>query len=140
MIHRAVLNLESNNTTVAKKPTKSDDDQNAPNFEAALERLEQIVRDLEDGELGLDQSLARYEEGVKYLKFCHQRLKDAEQKIELLTGLDAEGNPVTTPFDDPASSLEEKQQARAKRRSKPAKGGKPESPPGADVDIQPDLF
>ena len=125
--------------TVATKRTKRDDNQSL-NFEAALERLEQIVKDLEDGELGLDQSLQRYEEGVKYLKFCHQKLKDTEQKIELLTGLDAEGNPVTVPFDDPASSLEEKQRARAKRRSHPAKQSKPESTPNSDVDIQPDLF
>jgi len=103
---------------VANQRTKTADDDQAPNFEVALERVEQIVRDLEDGDLGLDQSLQRYEEGVKFLKFCHQRLKDAEQKIELLTGLDAEGNPVTVPFDDPASSLEEKQENRAKRRSR----------------------
>lgn len=126
--------------TVATQQTTSDDGKKTPNFEAALERLERVVRELEDGELGLDQSLERYEEGVKYLKFCHQRLKDAEQKIELLTGLDAEGNPVTVPFDDPASTLEEKQQARAKRRSRPTKPAKPGSGPDADVDIQPDLF
>jgi exodeoxyribonuclease VII small subunit len=124
---------------VATKRTKRDAPQ-PPNFEAALERLELIVRDLEDGELGLDQSLERYEEGVKYLKFCHQKLKDTEQKIELLTGVDAEGNPVTVPFDDPASSLEEKQEARTKRRSRPTKASKPEPPSGPDVDIQTDLF
>lgn len=124
---------------MATKRTSSDDGQDALNFEAALEQLEQIVRDLEDGDLGLDQSLQRYEEGVKYLKFCHRKLKDTEQKIELLTGLDAEGNPVTAPFDDdPASSLEEKQKTRTKRRSRPATKPKPAANP--DVDIQPDLF
>ncbi|HJN12900.1 MAG TPA: exodeoxyribonuclease VII small subunit [Pirellulaceae bacterium] len=124
---------------MATKRTKRDDKE-SPSFEAALERLEQIVHDLEDGELGLDQSLQRYEEGVKHLKFCHQKLKDTEQKIELLTGLDAEGNPTTVPFDDPASSLEEKQQGRAKRRSHRPKQSKPESSSAPDVDIQGDLF
>ena len=120
---------------------KKSDDQDEHNFEAAMERLEHIVRDLEDGDLGLDQSLQRYEEGVKYLKICHKKLKDTELKIELLTGLDAEGNPVTAPFDDPATTLEEKQQARAKRRSRPSKQAKPKkSPPESDVDIQSDLF
>jgi exodeoxyribonuclease VII small subunit len=105
-----------------------------------MERLEDIVRDLEDGDLGLDQSLQRYEEGVKYLKICHQKLKDTELKIELLTGLDAEGNPVTAPFDDPASTLEEKQQTRSKRRSRSPKQAKPKSTPDSDMDIQSDLF
>ena len=126
-------------STLATKQKKPDD-QDSPNFEAAMERLEEIVQDLEDGDLGLDHSLQRYEEGVKYLKICHQKLKDTELKIELLTGLDAEGNPVTAPFDDPATTLEEKQQRRAKRRSRPAKQDKPTSPPDSDVDIQSDLF
>ena len=124
---------------MATKRTKHDE-QESPNFEAALERLEQIVKDLEDGDLGLDQSLQRYEEGVKYLKICHQKLKDTELKIELLTGLDAEGNPTTVTFEDSATTLEEKQQTRAKRRSRPAKKAKPESSPNSDIDIQPDLF
>ncbi len=123
---------------MAKKRAKSKDEA-APHFEAALERLEAIVHDLEDGELGLDQSLARYEEGVKYLKFCHQKLKDAEQKIELLTGVDAEGNPISVDFDDPAATLEEKQESRAKRRSRPDKPTRPDTPE-VDVDIQTDLF
>jgi len=124
---------------VATKKTKSS--AKAPaNFEAALEQLEQIVRDLEDGELGLDQSLERYEQGVKHLKFCHQKLKDTEQKIELLTGVDAEGNPVSVPFDDATGSLEEKQESRSKRRSRPASESKPETKADPDVDIQPDLF
>jgi exodeoxyribonuclease VII small subunit len=124
---------------LATKRTKRDDQESA-NFESALERLEHIVKDLEDGDLGLDESLQRYEEGVKYLKICHQKLKDTELKIELLTGLDAEGNTVTTCFEDPASTLEEKQQSRAKRRSGPAKKSKPVTRADSDVDIQPDLF
>lgn len=124
---------------MATKRTKSDSESPA-SFEAALEHLEQIVHDLEDGDLGLDQSLARYEEGVKYLKFCHQTLKETEQKIELLTGLDAEGNPVTVAFDDPAGSLEEKRESRTKRRSRPAEPPDRQSRSDQDVDTQPGLF
>ena len=72
-------------------------------FEQALSALEQIVRDLEDGRLGLSESLARYEQGVKLLKNCYAQLEKAERRIELLTGIDAAGNAVVAPFDDTAS-------------------------------------
>lgn len=87
-------------------------------FEASLAKLEAIVRQLEDGQLGLSDSLARYEEGIRCLKQCHAALETAERKVELLTGVDADGNPVTAPFDDPSLSLEEKAEARSRRRSR----------------------
>ena len=71
-------------------------------FEQALAALEQVVRDLEDGRLGLAESLARYEEGVKLLKNCYAQLEQAERRIELLTGVDAAGNAIVAPFDDAA--------------------------------------
>jgi exodeoxyribonuclease VII small subunit len=86
-------------------------------FEQALARLEQIARDLEDGNLGLEESLTCYEEGVKRLKTCHRMLAQAERKIELLSGVDAQGNPITQPFDDEATTLEEKAEGRSRRRS-----------------------
>ena len=87
-----------------------------PTFEEALARLEQIAQALEDGNLGLDESLACYEEGVKHLKTCHKLLDQAERKIELLSGVDADGNPVTRPFDDEELAVEEKAEARSSRR------------------------
>jgi exodeoxyribonuclease VII small subunit len=89
----------------------------APSFEGALTALEQIVRDLEDGRLGLAESLARYEEGVKLLKQCHGMLERAERRIEVLTGVDAAGNPVTEPFDDHATLSDADQQPSRSRRS-----------------------
>lgn len=86
-------------------------------FEQALAGIESIVRELEEGRLGLDDSLARYERGVRLLHRCHEQLQQAERRIELLSGLDAEGNPVTTPLEDTALSLEEKARQRGKRRS-----------------------
>jgi len=53
-------------------------------FENALEKLEDHVRTLEQGELNLDQSLEIFEEGMKLAKFCTKKLDDAEQKIEVL--------------------------------------------------------
>jgi exodeoxyribonuclease VII small subunit len=85
----------------AKKASPADA---AEPFEASLAELEAIVADLEGGELGLSDALARYEEGVRRLKQCHAQLQAAERRIELLSGVDADGNPVTTPFDDSATT------------------------------------
>ena len=67
-------------------------------FEQALSRLEKIVEELEGGDLTLDESLARYEEGVKALKKCYEILRDAEKRVEiLLKGED--GTIRTEPFE-----------------------------------------
>jgi exodeoxyribonuclease VII small subunit len=87
-------------------------------FEQALTVLEQIVRDLEEGRLGLAESLARYEEGVKLLRRCHGLLEQAERRIELVTGVDAAGNPVTQAFDDEATFDHATPQPTRSRRSK----------------------
>jgi exodeoxyribonuclease VII small subunit len=86
-------------------------------FEQALAILESVIRDLEDGRLGLNESLTRYEEGVRVLRFCHQSLNEAERKILLLTGVDENGVAITQAFDDQALSLEQKREQRARRRS-----------------------
>lgn len=75
----------------------------APTFEAALEELQRIVHDLEEGRLGLETSLARFEQGVGLLKNCYRLLEQAEQRIEVLTGTDAQGNVITAPFDATAT-------------------------------------
>ena len=115
-----------------KKLVKSESD--APSFEESLGELEAIVGELEGGKLGLSDALARYEEGVAHLKSCHQLLQRAERRIELLSGVDADGNPVTEPFDEAEhGSLEEKAAARGKRRSRNAG-------PTNDVDDDQQLF
>src|SRR3989304_6628845 len=97
---------------------KSTSDTVAPSFEESLGELEAIVGELESGKLGLSEALARYEEGVKHLKSCHQLLERVERKIELLSWMDAEGNPITEPFDEREhASLEEKAAARGRRRT-----------------------
>ncbi|GIW80957.1 MAG: hypothetical protein KatS3mg105_2764 [Gemmatales bacterium] len=69
-----------------------------PSFEEALAELEEIVRELEDGQISLEESLQRYEKGVNLLKQCYSKLQEAEQRISLLTGMDAEGRPIIKPF------------------------------------------
>ena len=53
-------------------------------FEAAMTRLEEIVRALGGGNAPLDTSLALFEEGVSLVKFCNQKLDAAEQKVKIL--------------------------------------------------------
>lgn len=88
-----------------------------PAFEEALEQLERIVQELEEGKIGLNEALARYEQGVGLLRQCHKLLADAERKIELLGKVDADGNPMVEPFDDADLSLEEKATSRSRRRT-----------------------
>jgi exodeoxyribonuclease VII small subunit len=94
-----------------------------PSFEAALASLESIVHDLEDGDLGLAEALARYEQGIKHLRHCYDLLEQAERKIELLTGIDAEGRAKTVPFSADEPPAEEPAENTAV--SKPAPRRKP---------------
>jgi exodeoxyribonuclease VII small subunit len=76
-------------------------------FEEALVELEKIVRDLEDGDTGLEQALQRYEQGVGLLRRCYDQLRNVEQRIVELTGKDEAGNPVLRPFEHSSSMKQE---------------------------------
>jgi len=54
-------------------------------FETAMERLEKIVEEMESGKMLLEDLLVRYEEGMKLVKVCQDRLAQAEQKIQIIT-------------------------------------------------------
>jgi exodeoxyribonuclease VII small subunit len=94
-----------------------------PCFEDALAELEAIVHQLEEGELGLEESLARYEAGVKHLKHCFALLQQAERKVELLTRVQGDGTPVTAPFVEGTPAPDESARRRPRLR-------KHKSPPG----------
>ena len=68
-------------------------------FEEALEDLEKVVEQLESGELSLEGSLAAFEEGVRLVKYCNQKLTEVERKIELLVK-DKEGKLQLKPLAD----------------------------------------
>lgn len=53
-------------------------------FEEALERLEKIVKKMEEGDMTLEESLEAFEEGVKLSRFCSKKLDEAERKVEIL--------------------------------------------------------
>ena len=67
------------------------------NFEEAMQRLEEIVRQLEEGELSLDASMEIFEEGMKLIKFCTLKLEEAEKKVTMLVEQD-NGDIVQVPF------------------------------------------
>ena len=71
------------------------------NFEGAMERLEAIVEQMESGKMHLEDLIVRYEEGMKLVKICQERLASAEQRIEIITRNNA-GKPVVKEF-EPAS-------------------------------------
>ena len=74
-------------------------DQGKKKFEEALEELEKVVEQLESGELSLEDSLAAFEQGVRLVKYCNQKLTEVERKIELLVK-DKEGKLQLEPLAD----------------------------------------
>src|SRR5438552_3718899 len=73
------------------------------NFESAMDRLEAIVEKMESGKLPLEELIVRYEEGMKLVKICQERLTSAEQKIEII-GRDNVGKPVVKDFEPATDS------------------------------------
>ncbi len=64
-----------------------------------MERLTHIVEKLEEGDLALEQSLALFEEGVRLSRLAQERLDAAQQRIERLLTVDAQGKTRTAPFE-----------------------------------------
>lgn len=60
------------------------------NFEETMERLENIVQELENGKLNLDESVKKFEEGIEVSKQCNKILEEAEKKITILIKKDDE--------------------------------------------------
>ena len=60
------------------------------NFEESMKKLEEIVVELENGNLNLDESVSKFEEGMKISKQCNKILKESEKKITILLNNDGE--------------------------------------------------
>ena len=74
-----------------------------PDFERALDELERLVRQMEEGELSLEESLKTFERGMDLTRACQKALEEAEQRVRVLTSRD--GQVRTEPFtppDDPS--------------------------------------
>ncbi len=63
-------------------------------FESALARLEQITAELEQGELSLEKSLKKFEEGIELVRFCGTRLEEARSRVDLLLEKSGQLEPV----------------------------------------------
>jgi exodeoxyribonuclease VII small subunit len=74
-------------------------------FESALKSLEEIVVQLEGGDLTLDRALELFEEGIRVSRFCSARLDEAERKVEILIKT-ADGAMKETPFSENVDSTE----------------------------------
>lgn len=86
---------------MSKTGTTSDQ----PSFEDALQRLDEIVAGMEDGQLPLEEMISSYEEGARLLKLCRQRIDGARRRVEIIS-VDLEGgNASLKPFD--AASTDE---------------------------------
>lgn len=90
-------------------------------FEAKLTELEEILRQLEEGEKSLDESLELYEKGVSALKVCHQILDRAEKRIRTLVQR-PDGEPelrdaADSAEDEAAADAESPAEGKARRRS-----------------------
>lgn len=82
----------------AKKPAAE------ANFEQAMKRLEEIVEKMESGDLPLEDLIVRYEEGMKLVKICQERLVAAEKRIEIITRNSA-GKPLVKEFEPAAAPV-----------------------------------
>ena len=67
-------------------------------FETALARLEQITEELENGDLSLEGSLKKFDEGIKLAEYCNTSLSEARTKVEIL--LEKNGRLEPEPFDE----------------------------------------
>ncbi len=107
---------------MAKRAAKSKAPE-APSFEEALEKLQEIVGELEEGSGGLEHSMQRFEEGIGLLRTCYETLERAEQKIELLTAVDEDGNLKTEPFDATATVRKKQKKPAPKKQATDEESG-----------------
>ena len=75
-----------------------------PSFESAMERLEEVVEQMENAKLPLEELIRCYEEGTRLIKVCSERLSAAEQRIEIITR-DAAGQTSVAEYPPPTSAL-----------------------------------
>ena len=67
-------------------------------FEAKVKKLEEIVEQMQTGELSLDKSFELFEQGIKLSKECNKQLSEVENKVKILVGVDKNNNPKTEDF------------------------------------------
>jgi exodeoxyribonuclease VII small subunit len=81
-------------------------DEQPKSFETSLEALEQIVQDLEEGDLPLEKSLELFEQGIRLSRECQERLSQAERRIEVLLR-DNQGRTTVSDFEATSNTADE---------------------------------
>ena len=89
---------------MSNQPKKAGEEMN---FERAMDRLEAIVDEMESGKMMLEDLIVRYEEGMKLVGVCQERLASAEKRIEIITRTHG-GKPVVKPFEAAAEAASAK--------------------------------
>jgi exodeoxyribonuclease VII small subunit len=74
-------------------------------FEAALKRLQSIVEKMERGDLPLEDAVEAYTEGIRLVQVCHQKLEEAENRVQVLLK-DQQGGWSATPLDGSSGESE----------------------------------
>ena len=130
--------------------TRGNRNEQTIDFEESLGEVESIVSQLESGELGLSESLQKYEQGIRELKQCQSLLDKAEQRISKLSGFDADGNPVSAPADTISAESDgaaKHKKLRVKKKSNssgtntsPSSAAIQADSPESNVDDSPGLF
>jgi exodeoxyribonuclease VII small subunit len=75
-------------------------DKSSPTFEQSLESLEAIVRELERGQLSLEDSLSQFSQATSHLRFCYSALETAQRRVALLKDVRPDGEPVLQEVED----------------------------------------
>jgi exodeoxyribonuclease VII small subunit len=109
----ALLCLIARNAKMPATAKKLDPE---PNFETAMNRLEAIVEQMESGKMMLEELIVRYEEGMKLVKVCQERLASAERRIEIITR-DNAGQPVVKDFEPAVEASPRVAKSEGKRES-----------------------
>ena len=106
-----------------------------PRFEDLLAELESIVGELEGGQIGLDAALEKYEKGIAALRQCHEVLRAAEKKIEILTKI-PDGSFEVRPFEEgKEGSYPKTPKQRAPRARDPGAASGSEGDPDKDKSL-----
>jgi exodeoxyribonuclease VII small subunit len=90
--------MHYNSAIPIKGSNMPDNKDNLKDFEKSLQSLEKIVSHMESGELGLEESLAQFENGIKLARTCQDTLANAELRVEQL--IEKNGLQQTVPFED----------------------------------------
>lgn len=109
-------------------------------FEESFNELQEIVGQLEDGQLTLGQSLAQYEKGIARLRECYQALDQAEQKIKMLVNLDEDGNLITTDFKSDTTSAAKRKESSARKKKSAANSDDDADSDSDSIDADKGLF